>query len=114
MDMRGGLSCGSWRVAVMEYENSRPSCCAFGRLLRSCRFSSGLLKASQKVDTLMDKFVHYLVVLYEVDCSSVLFDEVFYLLGGFQACHLFAEVEGLCGIQEFYCQDFLRVVDNAI
>ena len=36
--MRGGLQCGSWRVAVMEYENSRPSCCAFGRLLRLCRF----------------------------------------------------------------------------
>ena len=72
------------------------------------------MKASQKVDTLMDKFVHYLVVLYEVDCFSVLFDEVFYLFGGFQACHLFAEVEGLCGIQEFYCQDFLRVVDNAV
>ena len=74
----------------------------------------GLLKASQKVDTLMDKFVHYLVVLYEVDCFSVLFDEVFYLFGGLQACHLFAEVEGLCCIQEFYCQDFLRVVDNAV
>ena len=74
----------------------------------------GLLKASQKVDTLMDKFVHYLVVLYEVNCFSVLLDEVLYLLGGLQACHLLTEVEGLCGIQEFYCQDFLRVVDNAV
>ena len=62
----------------------------------------------------MNKFVHYLVVLYEVNCFSVLLDEVLYLLGGLQACHLFAEVECLGGVEQFYCQNFLCVVDNAV
>ena len=73
-----------------------------------------LLKASQEIYALVDKFIHHLVVLHKVYLLSVLAHKVFYLFGGLQACHLLTEVERLCRIEKLYCQHLFGIVHNAV